>query len=114
MGSRDLGALLQRASADAGQHHRLAPVAAVDLVAGGQGLPPLIGAVAGLLRQADHLRSTQPLGLAGVQKGLVVGAVGLHVRPLRLRRAVIAVFPLGKQLFLQLLVLTLFHGLFPP
>ena len=114
MGRSDLRTLRQGLLPDVGQQNTFAPVAHIHPVSRLYFHAPDIGPVAGLLRQADHLRSTEPLGLAGVQKGLVIRAVRLQSATLRPVQPVKAVAAAGEQLLLQRLEVTLFHVLFPP
>ena len=114
VGRRQLNALVQGLFPDVGQHDGLAPVADVDLVPGFQEHAPAVGPVARLLRQADGLRRAEALGLAGVQKALVPGAVVLHGRPAGGVEDVVAVLLCGEELFFQLLEFRFFHGQIPP
>ena len=91
MGGGDLGALRQTAAADDGQHQALAPVAGIDLVAGGQRHTPLVGHKAVLLRQCNGGAGAKALRLTGIQKCLVDGAVRLHLLQLGGAQHVIAV-----------------------
>ena len=109
----DLGTLLQGLAAKMGQHHALAPVADIDLVAALEGHPPLVGDEALFLRQADGLRRAEALGLAGVQERHVALAVGVDFPALRGADAVPAVLLPGEELLLQVLGL-IFHAVFPP
>ena len=113
MGGGDLGTLLQGLVPQIGQHHALAPVADVDLVAALEGHAPLIGDVALLLGQADGLRRAEALGLAGVQERHVVLAVAVDLLALRGADAVPAVLLLGEELLLEVLGL-ICHAVFPP
>ena len=93
----DLCALGQALPADHGQHHALLPVHPVHPVAGLQGHAPLIGDKARRLRQRHGVGRALPLGLAVVQKALVVPAIGLHGIQRLLVHPVIAVLAAGKQ-----------------
>ena len=113
MGGGDLGALGQTAAADDSQHQALAPVAGVDLVAGGQGHAPLVGHEAVLLRQCDGGAGAEALRLTGIQKCLVDGAIRLHLLQLGRAQHVVAVaLVLQELLFQGFQFLT--HGQFPP
>ena len=90
-------ALGQALPADHGQHHALLPVHPVHPVAGLQGHAPLIGDKARRLRQRHGVGRALPLGLAVVQKALVVPAIGLHGIQRLLVHPVIAVLAAGKQ-----------------
>ncbi|MPM71479.1 hypothetical protein SDC9_118444 [bioreactor metagenome] len=96
VGGGDLRALAERLFPDAGQIHALAPVAEVQLVprlqlhAAGKGLE------ASLLRQPYQLLRALPLGLARVQKRLVVRAIGLHGISFFCVKFIVAVFLAGE------------------
>ena len=114
VGRGDLNALVQRRTADVGQHDRLAPVAHIHLVAGLELHTRGKGTVSLLLCQAHALRRAQPLGLSGIQIRHIIPAVGLHMLQCRRIQTVIAVFPVGQQLLFQFLDLRLVHVPFPP
>ena len=113
VGGGDLGALRQTAAANDGQHQALAPVAGVDLVAGGQGHTPLVGHEAVLLRQRNGGAGAETLRLTGVQKRLVDGAVGLHLLQFRRAQHIVAVAVVLQELLFQGFQF-LTHGSFPP
>ena len=102
VGGGNDGALGQRFSADDGQHDSLATVVAVHLVAGLEGHAGLIRHKAPLLGQLDAVVHAQTLGLAVVQKVLVILAIGVHGGLFALRQAVIAVLRRVQQGLAQL------------
>ena len=95
----DLRAVGQVLAADFHQHHALAAIAAIYLVAGLELHAPLIGDEALGLGQLDGVVGALPLGLAVVQILLVGLAIGLHGFQGSLVHQVIAVFGAGEQLF---------------
>ena len=96
----DVAALGEALLTDDGQHHALAPVAGVDLVACVEGHAPLELHETGLLGQLHGLGGALPLDFAVVQEVAVGLAVGLHQGQFCLGNSVIAVFLGGKQLLL--------------
>ena len=113
MGRGDVHALVQPPAAQHRQHDRLAPVGPVHLVPRLERHPALVGTETGGLRQSDGPVHTLPLRLAGVQKLLIAGAVGVHGLQLRPVHPVIAVFLRIAQGLPQLLapaVLLFLHG----
>ena len=108
MSRRDLRALRQGLLADNRQQQHLAPVVQVHLVSSLQLHAPTVGVESLLLRQADTLADALPLGLAGVQEGLVALAVAVHSLPLLSGHPVIAVLLFGEK---GLLPLFCFHCL---
>ena len=100
MGGGDLDALVQLFLPHHGQQQHLAPVVLVDLVPGLQRHAPHVGLEALGLRQPDALGDALPLGLPGVQKGLVALAVRVHGLPVAGGQPVIAVLLLPQYLFL--------------
>ena len=113
VGSGNLHALGQGLLTDVGQQHALVPVAHIHLVPGLQRLASPVGLIARRLRQAHRLCGALPLGLACVQKALIVCAVSLHSRPAGLVHPVVSVAPPAQQLFLQCLIFFR-HPVFPP
>ena len=82
MGGADIGALGQRFGADHRQGDGLIPVVVVDFVTGLHLHTGSKGLVAPVLRLPDSPGGGFPLGLAGVHKGHIAAAVGVHLLPL--------------------------------
>ena len=101
MRRRDLRALGQALLTDDRQHQPLAPVAGVHLIPGLQRHAALILHKALRLCRGDSRPGAEPFGLSLVQEGLVVRAVRLHLRQLRLAQRIIPVLVIPKQLLPQ-------------
>ena len=111
MGGGDIGAVGQGTLSDDRQHKGLAPHALVDLVSGFELHAGGIGNESRLLRLPDALGHGFPFRTGGVQKCLVILAIGFQFQPLGYVDQVIALLLLVKQPLAQLVFL-FFHALY--